>query len=168
MRFIFLYILTFTISYSYSQKDLIFHSNYKTIEDDDIEVGDTIVADFRYSTPCTTLEIIVDTLEYENINAVYFFKKNDQFIYDIHTNTDARGSAEFNLKFSNRRAQEIRDELIRFGVDSSVFRNVYGHGESQPIIKEDEIRAMETEAEQEAAHQMNRRTYFVVVELRED
>ena len=143
------------------QTNFAYPEHYKTIDDDSIQVGDTIVMEIRLDF-CTRWPNVLDTLN-ANRSQVNFFKRNDQLIYDIHTNTDARGSAESNLKLSHRRAKEIKQELLKFGVDSSVFRGTYGHGESQPIISMNEIINIESKAEQEMAYQLNRRTYFVVV-----
>lgn len=150
-----------------AQVELKYPDHYKTIEDNDFTIGDTIVADFRFGFPCGEYFMLIDST-YGNKKIIDFLGKNSHFKYDIHVYTDARGSEEANLKLSTKRAIHIKEAVLKFGLDSAQFKNTYGHGESQPIIPEDEIRAMETEGEQEAAHQMNRRTYFVVVELRED
>jgi outer membrane protein OmpA-like peptidoglycan-associated protein len=63
----------------------------------------------------------------------------------ISGHTDSRGSEEYNMRLSQRRAEAVRDALISRGVDSRRLRAI-GYGESQPIS---------------SSHAMNRR-----VELR--
>jgi OOP family OmpA-OmpF porin len=50
--------------------------------------------------------------------------------------TDSDGSAEFNLGLSSRRAQTVRDHLIKAGVDP-VQLTAVGFGESEPLASND-------------------------------
>ena len=76
---------------------------------------------------------------------------------EIASHTDARGAAEFNLDFSQRRADRVVQWLIEHGVarERLVAR---GYGESKPINKcSDDVPCSESE------HQQNRRTEFRVL-----
>ncbi|MDR2199102.1 MAG: OmpA family protein [Deltaproteobacteria bacterium] len=55
----------------------------------------------------------------------------------IEGHTDSRGSDEYNLKLSDRRAAAVRDYLVRqFNVDPAKITSV-GYGESRPIATND-------------------------------
>jgi outer membrane protein OmpA-like peptidoglycan-associated protein len=73
----------------------------------------------------------------------------------IEGHTDYQGPEEFNLRLSERRAERIRDTLIRMGVEPErlVAR---GFGTSQPIAEGHSIEA----------NRQNRRVEFVIVERR--
>lgn len=76
---------------------------------------------------------------------------------EIASHTDARGPAEFNLEFSQRRADRVVQWLIEHGVarERLVAR---GYGESKPINQcSDEVNCSEEE------HQQNRRTEFRII-----
>jgi OOP family OmpA-OmpF porin len=46
--------------------------------------------------------------------------------------TDSTGPEEYNLRLSERRADAIRDELVRMGVNPTMMQ-IRGHGESDPV-----------------------------------
>ncbi len=76
---------------------------------------------------------------------------------EIDSYTDARGAADFNLEFSQRRADQVVQWLIDHGIarDRLVAR---GFGESKPINAcNDDVPCSEEE------HQMNRRTEFRII-----
>ena len=70
----------------------------------------------------------------------------------ISGHADERGSDEYNLALSKRRAAEAKRFLMQQGVDSMRLETV-GYGEEQPVDP----------AETEAAWSMNRRAEFAVV-----
>jgi OOP family OmpA-OmpF porin len=69
----------------------------------------------------------------------------------VEGHADARGSAEYNVKLSLRRAETVRDELHAGGLDLERMR-VVGHGESQPVA----------DNESEEGHAQNRRVEIVI------
>lgn len=69
----------------------------------------------------------------------------------IEGHADVRGSDNYNLELSQRRADRVRDELVRQGIDPARLDTV-GHGRSRPIDP----------GTTEAAHQRNRRVEFVI------
>ena len=73
---------------------------------------------------------------------------------EIRGYADPQGDAEPNLRLSQRRAERIRDALIRFGVASERLAAV-GFGESDPIAPGQRI----------SDNRQNRRVEFVIVEV---
>jgi hypothetical protein len=59
-------------------------------------------------------------------------RANPTMIIEVRGHTDSTGSQEFNLRLSERRANAIRNELIRRGIEPDRIRAV-GMGASQPI-----------------------------------
>ncbi|PSR13139.1 MAG: hypothetical protein DA408_11135 [Bacteroidetes bacterium] len=100
---------------------------------------------------------------------------------ELGSHTDARGEDNYNKDLSQRRAESARRWLMRMGIgrDRIVAQ---GYGETVPktvtaklaeklaflkegdILTEDFIKTLATEAEQEEAHQQNRRTEFKIIE----
>jgi peptidoglycan-associated lipoprotein len=71
--------------------------------------------------------------------------------FTVEGNTDERGSEEYNLALGERRANSIRDFLVREGVDgSSVVTTTFG--KERPACKE----------ETEECYQRNRRGEFAL------
>lgn len=84
-------------------------------------------------------------------------QENLEIHIEIASHTDARGAAEFNLEFSQRRADRVVQWLIEQGVarERLVAR---GYGESKPINNcSDDVPCTEAE------HQLNRRTEFRII-----
>jgi len=84
-------------------------------------------------------------------------QENLEIHIEIASHTDARGGAEFNLEFSQRRADRVVQWLIEQGVarERLVAR---GYGESKPINNcSDDVTCSEAE------HQLNRRTEFRII-----
>ncbi|NNE55146.1 MAG: OmpA family protein, partial [Flavobacteriales bacterium] len=88
--------------------------------------------------------------------------RNQTFVIQLEAHTDSRGNPDYNQNLSQRRAETCVNFLIAKGIDAARLKPV-GLGESAPIIKESEINAMATTEEQEAAHQVNRRTVFKII-----
>ncbi|WDP92569.1 MAG: OmpA family protein [Desulfobacter sp.] len=72
--------------------------------------------------------------------------KYPQTMIEVGGHTDTRGSEEYNQKLSERRAEAVKNELIRNGVDARRIRAV-GYGETQPVS---------------SSHAMNRRVEIVI------
>lgn len=82
---------------------------------------------------------------------------NPSIRIELSSHTDSRSSDAYNLNLSQRRAQSAVDYIVLKGIaaDRLVAK---GYGESQLIIKD---------AKTEEEHQVNRRTEFKVIEIRE-
>jgi peptidoglycan-associated lipoprotein len=108
----------------------------------------------------------------------YLFKlltKNPTWRIRLEAHTDARGSDEANQTLSDGRAKTCVDYLVSKGVNAMRMVPV-GKGEKQPItlkksqgnlkagdiLTEEYIGKLTTEEDKELAHQLNRRTVFVI------
>lgn len=88
---------------------------------------------------------------------VQILKDNPSIRIELSSHTDDRSSDEYNQDLSQRRAQSAVDYMVSQGIDPSRLV-AKGYGESQLIIKN---------AQTEEEHQVNRRTEFKVIEIRE-
>lgn len=105
---------------------------------------------------------------------------NSNITIELMSHTDFRGSDADNMLLSQRRAQSVVDYLIKKGIDQQRLV-AKGYGESQPrkitkkiaekynflkegdVLTEPFINNLKTNEEKEIAHQINRRTEFVVI-----
>ena len=88
---------------------------------------------------------------------VKILKDNPAIRIELSSHTDARSGDDYNLELSQRRAQSAVDYIVSQGVpaDRLVAK---GYGETQLIIKD---------AKTEEEHQVNRRTEFKVIEIKQ-
>lgn len=94
----------------------------------------------------------------ENLKVlVSMMKKSENLIIAINSHTDARGSDEYNLELSQRRAQSVVNHLIENGIDSARLV-AKGYGETQLLN-----RCSNGVNCSDAEHQLNRRTTFKVI-----
>jgi outer membrane protein OmpA-like peptidoglycan-associated protein len=94
---------------------------------------------------------------------VAILKDNPEIKIELSSHTDSRQTADYNMDLSNRRAQSATNYIIEAGIDSDRI-TAKGYGESQLIISDEQINRLPTIEEQEAAHQVNRRTEFKILE----
>lgn len=87
-------------------------------------------------------------------------QENPDYIVEVASHTDARGSKRYNLKLSQKRANEVVKWLVAHGVDRD--RLVpRGYGETRPVNDcADYVPCNERD------HQLNRRTEFRVIGCR--
>ena len=106
---------------------------------------------------------------------------NPNVTIEMASHTDRKGSDEYNMKLSQRRAQSVIDYLIQSGIKSDRLKP-QGYGESRPkvitkklareypqfhegdVLNEEFIATL-SEADQEVADQINRRTEFQVLSI---
>ena len=86
-----------------------------------------------------------------------FLKKNPGIVIELGSHTDSRGNDAFNLKLSKARAKSAVDYIVSNGVDATRIKPI-GYGETKHKI---------AEALTEEEHQINRRTEFKIVEVKE-
>lgn len=91
-----------------------------------------------------------------------FLNANPTLKIEIAGHTDTRGDAVENQKLSDARAKSVMDFLITQGIDAKRLSSK-GFGESKPVISDEAIAKMTTEAAKEKAHQENRRTEYTVI-----
>ena len=164
-----------------------------TVNTKPITSSTTLKQDF-FLRPIPKDEIEIDGIEYDFNSAqlrpsskkildelAEFLELNDNLEIEINSHTDARGTDEYNLKLSQRRAKSCVDYLIQSGIDEDRLKS-NGFGETQPNFLKDEnkkpvldengeriilteayINAQEDEDTFEEYHQRNRRTSFKVV-----
>ena len=119
-------------------------------------------------------ELLVDTLQAsdrkinskDSLDFLYTtLIDNPSIVIELQAHTDCRGGDDYNQKLSQRRAQSCVDYLIFKGIPTERMKAV-GYGEAKPKMEGlecDAISNLSTEEEQEAAHQKNRRTQFIVL-----
>lgn len=115
--------------------------------------------------PFDQAELLVNTEvnSEDSLNFLFdLLERNPTFVIQLEAHTDSRGKAGYNQELSQRRAETCVNYLISKGVAPARMKPV-GKGESSVLIEDKEINAMATEEEQEAAHQVNRRTVFKIV-----
>lgn len=85
---------------------------------------------------------------------VLILKENPEIKIELSSHTDTRGSARYNQRLSQKRAESCVNYLIEKGIDPERLV-AKGYGESKPKIKN---------ARTEEEHQQNRRTSFIVIQ----
>lgn len=89
-------------------------------------------------------------------NIVNIMKKHPDMAIEIGAHTDARGSDDYNIDLSHKRAKSVMNYLISQGISESRLKSV-GYGETQPLnhcIKEGICK--------EEEYDMNRRCEFIL------
>lgn len=108
-------------------------------------------------------------------------RDNPNITIEMASHTDRKGSDEYNLALSERRAKSVIDYLISVGIAADRLQHI-GYGESRPktitkrlnkaypqfpegtVLTEEFIETLSPE-DQEAADQINRRTEFQVLSI---
>lgn len=93
---------------------------------------------------------------------VKFLEDNPTVNIELAGHTDTRGDDDKNLILSKNRAKSVYDYLVSKGISAERLSHK-GYGETAPVISDEQINSMATEAEKEAAHQKNRRTEYKIV-----
>ncbi|MEX2597022.1 MAG: OmpA family protein, partial [Salibacteraceae bacterium] len=83
-------------------------------------------------------------------------------VIELAAHTDTRGSDKANEILSQKRAETCVNYLIERGIDPERMVPV-GYGEKRPLVSDEDIAALPSEEERDAAHQKNRRTVFRVL-----
>lgn len=97
---------------------------------------------------------------------VVFMNQHPNLVIEVGSHTDYRGTSEYNLKLSEKRAESIVKKLISLGVDSSRL-TFKGYGEEQPIISEELISKAESSDEKERLYAVNRRNELKIIKILE-
>ncbi len=91
---------------------------------------------------------------YELENLVNVMKDNPKMIINIESHTDNRGTDQYNMKLSERRANATKNYILSRGIDPSRIPSAVGYGESQLLHQCKRC----TEKE----HEENRRSMFKI------
>lgn len=90
--------------------------------------------------------------------------ENPQIIIELSSHTDSKGSDDYNLKLSDRRAKSVVDYMISKGIPAKRLV-AKGYGESRPIADNEH----EDGSDNPEGRALNRRTEFEIIgELSED
>ena len=102
---------------------------------------------------------------------VGFLNENKDIKIQLQGHTDAQGDDAHNMKLSSDRAKAVMDYLIQKGINAERLTSK-GFGETQPyvqkldgkdvVLTEEYINNLPTEEEKKAAHQLNRRTVYLI------
>ncbi len=96
--------------------------------------------------------------EYELENIVDVMREHPKMVIKIESHTDSRGSDNYNMKLSDRRAKSTRDYLLSRGITSDRIESANGYGETQLLNNcSNGVKCSEEE------HQLNRRSYFYIL-----
>ncbi len=82
-----------------------------------------------------------------------------ELVIAISSHTDRRGTDAYNVKLAERRAKSTLDYLVANGIAENRIQEYKGYGENKPAIDCDRC--------SEKDHQLNRRSMFSVVEMKE-
>ena len=82
-----------------------------------------------------------------------------ELVIAIGSHTDRRGTDAYNVKLAERRAKSTFDYLVANGIAENRIQEYKGYGENKPAIDCDRC--------SEKDHQLNRRSMFSVVEMKE-
>lgn len=87
---------------------------------------------------------------------IVLMRKYPEMKVEVGTHTDSRGNARYNLELSEKRANSVRDYIVKNNINPDrIFAK--GYGETQPIIY---CKTDETCSEEQ--HEINRRCEFIV------
>lgn len=136
---------------------------YKTFSDTTFEKGDVLIAPTIYFT-LSGSRIISEHNDSIKVIAD-FLKKHSNIQIEIGGHTDSRGSAKYNLKISENRAEFVKQELIQiFGIKPHRIESK-GYGESDPIILDEQIQEADSEEEKERLYSKNRRMELIILDV---
>ncbi len=96
--------------------------------------------------------------EYELENIVDVMREHPNMVIKIESHTDSRGSDNYNMKLSDRRAKSTRDYILSRGIAAERIESAIGYGETQLLNKcSNGVKCTSEE------HQLNRRSYFYIL-----
>lgn len=107
---------------------------------------------------------ICEDAKYELEKLYRVMKNHPKLVIKIESHTDSRGNAAYNLKLSQNRANSTRNYLIKRGIASERIRSAKGFGESKLLNNCNDKNQSKCSEEK---HQLNRRSYFIIVEGKE-
>ncbi len=103
---------------------------------------------------------IREDAKYELEDIVTVMNNHPDMVIKIESHTDSRASKAYNIALSDRRAKSTRKYLISRGISPSRIASAIGYGESQLLNHCDDAHRNKCTEEE---HQLNRRSYFIIV-----
>ena len=168
-----------------------FLNHQEQIKVDSVTVSEEYVLQFPLAS--ITAPVMIDNIFYDFDKAtlrpesataldqlVTLLKENPNVTIELSAHTDYKGSAEYNKRLSQRRAETVVNYLTEHGIEADRLTPV-GYGkerpkkirkkltEKYPFLKENDeltedfIKAISDEEQQEQCNQLNRRTEFIVL-----
>ena len=129
----------------------------KNFSDTSFKVGDRIIAPEIAFTLSGGSRVVTEYLDSVKVIAD-FLTEHPNIEVEIGGHTDSRGNSNYNLELSENRANSIREVLInQFNINAERI-SVKGYGESEPIVKDEELNRASNEREKE-------RLYAIIDEL---
>ena len=147
----------------------------------------------QYPLASITAPVLIDNIFYDFDKAtlrpesaealdklVVLLKDNPHVTIELSAHTDYKGSAEYNKRLSQRRAESVVNYLIAHGIEADRLTPV-GYGKEKPktirkkltekypflkaddVLTEEFIKALPDAEQQEQCNQLNRRTEFIVL-----
>jgi outer membrane protein OmpA-like peptidoglycan-associated protein len=95
-------------------------------------------------------------------NLYLLLKGNENLKVEISGHTDSKGSAEYNQKLSEARAQAVVDKLIKLGIDAGRMQ-AKGYGKSQPVVSNTNANGTDNAGNR----QLNRRVEMKITEIKQ-
>lgn len=98
---------------------------------------DVLTASFKSETFFDTNSASLKPGAYSEIDRVAkVLNQYPQTTIQVAGHTDSRGSEQYNMELSQRRADAVKNALVQRGIDPMRMQS-YGYGESQPISSSD-------------------------------
>lgn len=98
---------------------------------------DVLTASFKSETFFDTNSASLKPGAYSEIDRVAkVLNQYPQTTIQVAGHTDSRGSEQYNMELSQRRADAVKNALVQRGIDPMRIQS-YGYGESQPISSND-------------------------------
>ncbi len=140
-----------------------FNNKFFTLEDTVFEVGSVLMCDIDYSY--NKSHILNDSKPF--LDSLKTFLTQNEIYINIESHTDYRGSEQYNLKLTDRRAWALKNYLTQDSLINKERISYKGYGENQPIIEQSFIDSYSEQCIRERFHATNRRTVFKITALDE-
>lgn len=142
---------------------LTYAQSSKTLKDTSFVRGDTIIIpELQFSLSHPMNQNVTDSLK----TVIDFLQRHPNFIVEVASHTDSRGSYEGNQKLSELRARHV-SEYINHELKTPKYPVSYkGYGESHPIISDAKINKAKTEDEKNKLYLINQRTVLIIKEIK--
>lgn len=136
----------------------------KSIADTAFKAGDIIAVSPKDFSICKYVLRPEDKDSLEPL--AKFIISHPEIIFEVGYHTDLHGNYGGNIKWSAKHAAWLREQMIEaFKIPPAQLVSK-GYGESQPLVREAEIKAKKTLEEKEALQYKNRRFEFKVLSVK--
>jgi outer membrane protein OmpA-like peptidoglycan-associated protein len=119
-----------SINFDLSETSSYQHPHKEKIELERVKINSTIVLNNIFFK--TDSYELLPNSKAELIKTAEYIKNNKRWIFEIGGHTDQRGSDDYNMQLSKKRAEAVYNYLIKNGVNPSVL-TYKGYGKSKPV-----------------------------------